>query len=477
MSVACFFSGARERQEKARAQGVTDVFLKHRNVRFGGGPGGLLSKDLTASDGRVRYAPAVNGEKLIPRLRCIEFCPEASLPGEFSMSRRTAQSRYGDFRILRLVLGAALLVSARPLLSRAATFDDITKRMEAFVADHQISGAVTLVAHEGRVVHISATGRADVEGEVAMAPNSVFVIASMTKPMTATAVLMLQDEGKLSIDDAVEKHIPSFAKAKLKSGESVRGLTIKHLLTHTSGLGGSQDVQGSIAQSAEELAQRPFDFQPGEKWQYGPSLAVCGRIIEVVSGKSYEDFLAERIFRPLGMTDTTFHPNDEQKARLARLYRPGESQGTLSRAEHWLASTAPDRVPNPSGGLFSTAEDVFRFYQMIANGGEWEGRRIVSTDAVKSLTSIQTGELVTGFTPGNGWGLGFCIVRKPEGVTGMLSPGSFGHGGAFGTQVWVDPARQNVFVLMIQRTDFGNSDASDVRGEFQRIASEALTTK
>jgi CubicO group peptidase (beta-lactamase class C family) len=131
--------------------------------------------------------------------------------------------------------------------------------------------------------------------------------------------------------------------------------------------------------------------------------------------------------------------------------------------------------PNPSGGLFSTAQDMGRFYQMILNGGELDGRRIVSQEAVQQMTTLQTGELKTGFTTGNGWGLGWCIVREPQGVTKSLSPGTFGHGGAFGTQGWVDPERNMIYVLMIQRTNFGNSDASDLRGAFDQTAVETLT--
>jgi CubicO group peptidase (beta-lactamase class C family) len=128
----------------------------------------------------------------------------------------------------------------------------------------------------------------------------------------------------------------------------------------------------------------------------------------------------------------------------------------------------------PSGGLYSTAADMARFYQMILNGGELDGARIVSQEAVRQMTTVQTGDLAVGFTPGNGWGLGFCIVREPQGVTKMVSAGTFGHGGAWGTQGWVDPRRETIFVLMIQRKDFGNADASDVRRAFQQIAADAL---
>jgi CubicO group peptidase (beta-lactamase class C family) len=288
-------------------------------------------------------------------------------------------------------------------------------------------------------------------------------------------VLILQDEGKLCVSDPVWKYIPRFKDVRLGDEPPAREITIRDLMTHTSGIGGSQRNQGTLQETAELLAGQPLQFQPGSRWQYSPGMTVCGRIIEVASGQPYETFLAERIFRPLKMTDTTFFPTTQQQRRLARIYRPGPEPGTLAPATHWLTDLGPQRTPNPSGGLFSTAADLAKFYQMVLNGGELEGQRIVSKKAAKQMTCVQTADLTTGFTPGNGWGLGWCVVRQPQGVTGMLSPGTFGHGGAFGTQGWVDPQRKLVFVLMIQRTAFGNSDGATIRGEFQRLAVEALS--
>lgn len=374
-----------------------------------------------------------------------------------------------------VLVAAALLATALPC---AAAQDDrfakISEQMDEFVADGRVSGAVTLVGHDGRVVHLAAVGKADLEHELPMATDTIFRIASMTKPISATAVMILAEEGMLSIDDPVEKYIPSLADAKLHDGEPVRGLTIRRLLTHTSGLGGEQRCEETLAATAEMLAARPFDFQPGERWQYSPGMNVCGRIVEVVSGQPFQDFLAERIFRPLGMNDTTFFPTPDQQRRGAVVYRRSAGNRPLVPAERLVIANPDAKAPNPSGGLYSTAKDMFRFYQMILNGGELDGHRIVSPDSVRAMTSVQTGDLVTGFTPGNGWGLGWCIVRRPQGVTGMLSPGTFGHGGAFGTQGWVDPERKAIYVLMIQRSDLPNSDASDVRREFQRLAVEAL---
>jgi CubicO group peptidase (beta-lactamase class C family) len=174
------------------------------------------------------------------------------------------------------------------------------------------------------------------------------------------------------------------------------------------------------------------------------------------------------------MVDTSFMPTEEQQRRLARLYQPAKEGKLLEPATHWINDLSSPRTPNPSGGLFSTAADMNRFYQMVLNGGELDGTRILSAQAVRQMTTIQTGDLKTGFTPGNGWGLGWCVVRDPQEVTKRISSGTFGHGGAFGTQGWVDPERQMIFVLMIQRTNFGNSDGSDIRQAFHDLAVEAV---
>jgi CubicO group peptidase (beta-lactamase class C family) len=380
--------------------------------------------------------------------------------------------------VRRMVVVLTAMAAFAPLVPAAAAQSDpfakITERMEQFVAEGQISGAVTLVGHQGRVVHLAAVGKADLERNTPMATDSLFRIASMTKPITATAVMVLVDEGKLSLDDPVEEYIPAFAHSKLRDGTPVEGLTIRRLLTHTSGLDEDQECEGSLEATAEMLAARPFNFQPGQRWQYSPGMNVCGRIIEVVSGQPYQDFLAERVLRPLRMSDTTFFPTPTQRRRSPVVYQLGARDHRLVPAGRLVVANADDTVASPSGGLYSTAADMSRFYQMILNGGQLDGHRIVSAEAVRAMTTVQTADLETGFTPGNGWGLGWCIIRRPQGITGMLSPGTFGHGGAFGTQGWVDPGRQAVFVLLIQRSDLTNSDASEIRREFQRLAVEAL---
>ncbi|MCA9221638.1 MAG: beta-lactamase family protein [Planctomycetales bacterium] len=185
--------------------------------------------------------------------------------------------------------------------------------------------------------------------------------------------------------------------------------------------------------------------------------------------------MAERIFQPLQMNDTTFFPSSEQQPRIARLYQPSDDGQSLKADHHWLLDFTETTSPNPSGGLFSTADDLVRFYQMVLNGGELDGQRILSKNAVAELTKIHTGDLTTGFTPGNGWGIGWCVVRNPQDVTAMLKPGACGHGGAFGTQGWIDPQQQMVFIMLVQRSKFGNGDASDLRRVVQEQATRALS--
>jgi len=372
---------------------------------------------------------------------------------------------------------AGLIAEGKPAESGmdAAALAKIDERMKEFIAAKQIAGAVTLVARHGRVVHLGAVGKADVAGGRDMAKDSLFAIASMTKPITASAVMILVDEGKVKLDDPVSKYIPAFQQTTLADGNKpAREISVRDCLRHTNGLVSDQKNVGSLAETAESLAKSKLAFEPGSKWQYGPGLSVAGRVVEVVSGKTFDQFLSERIFTPLDMKETSFRPTADQQKRLAKLYQPTADKKDIEPGTHWLFDMSPDVSPNPSGGLYSTAADVVRFYQMQLGGGELNGKRVLSADAVTQMRSLQSGDLVTGFTPGNGWGLGFCLVREPQGPTQMVSAGTFGHGGAFGTQSWADPVKDMVFILMVARQNFGSGDGSDIRAEFQKLAVDAV---
>jgi CubicO group peptidase (beta-lactamase class C family) len=357
----------------------------------------------------------------------------------------------------------------------------IADAMQESVDQKEISGAVTLVVSNEKVLHHEAVGLSDIAAGEPMKPDAIMWIASMTKPVTGAAVMMLAEEGKLSVDDPVAKHLPEFKQLKTRDGETVE-VTIRHLLTHTSGMSEISNEQAreatSLAEATAMYAKLPVQFEPGSRWQYcQSSINTAARVVEVVSGQSFPKFLEERLFGPLGMKDTTFYLSEEQLPRLAKSYartRTGELEEAQIFILLGLKPTSRERFPAANGGLFSTAPDYARFCQMLLRGGELDGRRYLKPESVEFMGSVLTGDLKTGFTDGNGWGLGCCVVREPQGVTAALSPGSFGHGGAYGTQAWIDPKAKRAYILFVQRANFPNADASDVRRAFQEAAKQAL---
>jgi CubicO group peptidase (beta-lactamase class C family) len=405
---------------------------------------------------------------------------------------------------LVLLLADAAWAKPRPAVEPAKAGLDPTKlaglhaALQKFVDSKQISGAVTLIGRKGHVASFEVVGQRDLENKKPMEPDTIFRIASMTKISTAVAVMMLEDDGKLSVDDPVEKHLPEFRGQKLiKSitGDAAisvtlvtpeRPITIKDLMTHTSGMNcnlpaGFSDLYGKrnrpLAEAVVGFSQHPLVTPPGKVWKYcGPAYDTLGRIIEVASGKRFEAFMDERLFKPLGMKDTSFHPTAAQRARLAVIYeKDGES---LKRADRQDFDPENIVYPAASGGLFSTAQDYARLLQMLADKGTAGGKQLLKAQTIAKMTSVHfTYAEKVGFTPGLGMGLGVQVVMKPLEVTAMLSPGSFGHGGAFGTQAWVDPRNELFFVLMIQRRNFGNGDMSDIRKTLQEFGETALAPK
>ena len=382
------------------------------------------------------------------------------------------------------------LMALVPLLASCASpkLAGIGPVLQNAIEARDISGAVTVVATKDKILHLEATGLSDLAAKKAMQPDSIFWIASMTKPITATAILMLQDEGKLNVSDPIAKFIPAFAGLKTPSGQPAN-LTLAQALTHTSGLG---EASAEAARNAHTLADlvplflaAPMQYEPGAKWQYTQSgINVAARIVEIVSGLSFDAFLQQRLFDPLGMKDTTFYPADKSPGRLAVGYGKDRATGVLQPARVAASFGVRGRPPLGNGGLFSTGPDYARFCQMLLAGGTFGGRRYLSPAAMQLLMTPQTGDLPCGFMQsaefGNrgtnyGWGIGTCVLRAPhEGVAAMLSPGTFGHGGAWGTQAWMDPVRGVAYILMVQRSNFGNADASDVRRAFQQAAADAL---
>ena len=368
----------------------------------------------------------------------------------------------------------------------------IAPRMQQFVDEGTVAGVVTVVGNSAGIVHHEAVGFANLESKTPMPKDAVFRIASMTKPITAIGIMMLQQEDRLSVEDPVEKHLLEFRGQMLiekREADRVilkkppRPITIRDLLTHTSGMPGGfpagySDLYFkrnlSLAEATLMQSQRPLDFEPGSKWSYcNAGIDTLGRIIEVKSGQKYEDFLARRIFQPLGMNDTSFYPDDKQLARLAGLY--GEKEGKLAFVDYVLIGpTNEAKHPIPAGGLFSTGADLAKLYQAMLLGGKLGDAKMLSPESVKQMTALQTGDIQCGFTPGMGFGFGWAVVKEPQGVHAMLSKGTFGHGGAFGTQGWIDPQQDLFVILLIQRTGLPNADGSDLRKELQRLAVEAI---
>ncbi len=387
--------------------------------------------------------------------------------------------------LVPLTLAAASM--GRAAAPDTAQLKAIPARMQEFVDRQVVAGAVTLVAQGGKVVALDAVGYSDLKTKRRLRTDDLFWIASMTKPITGTAVLMLQDEGKLSVDDEVEKFLPEFKGQMLLATKTPdaqvlkkpsRRLTLRDLLTHTAGLNSDVPETGRDLMLHERTlayALQPLAFEPGSKWQYSnPGINTLGRIVEIVSGQKFADFLATRIFQPLGMSETTFWPTGSQARRVAKAYQPGPGNQGLAEVDNYflkgLPLTARWRTAIPAGGLYSTAGDIAKFYQMMLNGGVANGKRLLSPAAHQQLTTTQTGDIKTGFTEGMSWGFGFQVVKQPVGVTAMLSPGTYGHGGAYGTQSWADPKTGTVYILMIQRAKMQNGDGSDIRKAFQETA-------
>ena len=364
----------------------------------------------------------------------------------------------------------------------------IDAAMQRHIDVGKIQGAVTAVARRGRVVHFEAHGLIDVEAERPMPQDAIFVMASSTKPVLGVAAMILIDEGRIHPSDPVEKYIPEFAnmqvavlaepadkdisplKVNRRNPAAHRlvpaqtPITIEHLLTHTSGL-----VSGGLGTRLEPGADRTtlasfipalgdfaLDFQPGSRWSYGGALQVVARIIEVVSGMTYEEFMQTRIFDPLEMRDTHFRVPPSKLSR--RMVIRGVDMSK------WDGEAT-------SRGLWSTARDYLRFQQMLANGGELFGQRLLSADSVAMMASNHVGDLFAGGSKGRqGMGFGYtvAVVLDPVAAASQRSAGAFGWGGAAGTLSWTDPAEELAGVIMLQQP-YGPA-----RRDFEEIIRQAI---
>jgi len=380
----------------------------------------------------------------------------------------------------------------------------ITEMMKRHVAAGEISGGVTLVARHGRIVHLEATGTTDVDTKKPMTKDAVFRIASMTKPVTGVAIMMMMEEGKLKITDPVSKYIPSFKDLKVAVAEPKRGaaasaaadeptpvkyysvpaereITIRDLLTHVSGLASGPMSNDSIRRP--EIARKPTDtladyiprlgkslleFQPGSRWSYSPQAGfdTLGRIVEITSGMPFDQFLRQRVFDPLGMKDVSFYPTETLEPRMVTPYQL-DPKGKMSK------NTNPGSMQSKvyfmgSGGLITTAEEYAKFAQMLVNGGELNGKRLLSPRTVTYMASVHASDQLEGRVPGEGFGLSVRVVRDGVASGSRVSDGSFGWSGAYGTHFWVDQKEDLIAIMMIQ------TPVREMRPEFENAVMQAI---
>lgn len=343
----------------------------------------------------------------------------------------------------------------------------IRERMQSYVERGTAAGIVTLVARHGQVADFTAVGYQDREAKIPMRRDTIFQIKSQTKSITCAAAMILVEEGRLSLMDPIEKYLPEFQGKKI---------LLIQLMSHTSGLppthspalGGTS--RHTLAEVVAADGQIPLEYQPGKGWDYSDTgMAAVGRIVEVVSGMPYAKFVEERILKPLGMQDTFFFPPPEKRGRIAAAYT--DDHGTLKRAETDLYREGWTYTA-PEGGLFSTTADLAAFYQMMLSRGSLGSRRILSPFSVAVLTEPHTGEMRTR-GEGNSYGLGWYVIRTIDGNWRFSSVGSFGHGGAFRTYGIVDPAKDMLVLVMMQRTNGGGDQADEINSAVE-IAGAAI---
>ena len=362
----------------------------------------------------------------------------------------------------------------------------LSSAMQRIVDEQRLSGVVTLIARDGKAVHFDSYGKLDREKNVPMPKDAIFRIASMSKAITSVAIVMLMEEGRLLLNDPVSKFIPSFTKTTVAvegNGDPVpakRAITIRDLLTHTAGISyGSGALESAyknknvymwyfadkdepIATTIDRLASLPFEAQPGERYVYGFATDILGVVVEKASGMSLDEFLRTRIFEPLKMTDTSFYLPPSKASRFATVY--SYSQGALTRAaDPGMGQgdyvTGPRKSFSGGAGLLSTASDYARFLQMLLNGGELDGVRLLSPKSVELMTSNHVGDL---YSQGRfGFGLGFEITEHVGRSGRPGSVGEFGWGGAYYTKFWVDPVEKLVVVFMTQALPSGGSVVQD----------------
>jgi CubicO group peptidase (beta-lactamase class C family) len=376
----------------------------------------------------------------------------------------------------------------------AARLQRITDMVQRRIAAGDLAGAVTVVARRGKVAHLTAQGVMDLDSKQPMTPASMFRIASMTKPVIGVAIMMLVEEGKLHLNDPVARFIPQFANMKVavarpatggSEGPSFytvpaqRAITIKDLLTHTSGLGSGPMSDSEIARVARKDGEKLSDyvprlggtvleFQPGSRWTYSPGAGfeTLGRVIEIASGVPLDQYFQTRIFDPLVMRDITFWPTDAQMPRVASVYQRTPAGLTKSRMPNDTMSR--NVYFRGSGGLYSSAEGYVPLGIMLSNGGELGGKRLLSRKSVEMLSAVHIPDTLPGRPSGEGYGLSVRVVTNHAARNTLLSDGTYGWSGAQGTHFFVDPKEQLVGILMVQTSN------NEVRNEFEDLVAQSI---
>lgn len=362
--------------------------------------------------------------------------------------------------------------------------------LKPFIDRHVLAGAVTIVASPDKVLSLESVGFADINAHKPMKTDALFWIASQSKPLTASALMMLVDEGKVVLDDPVEKYLPEFKGQMLAVEQdqdhqllksSSRPITVRDILSHSSGLPFMSRVEHKIdtyplAVSVMSYALTPLKTQPGTKYDYSNAgINTAGRIIEVVSGMPYEKFMEQRLFKPLGMRDTTFWPTESQLKRLAKSYKPNAARDDLEETpidQLTYPLNNRQRGVCPAGGYFSTASDLAQFCRMILNGGTLDGKKYLTAASIREMTSTQTGNLLDKDNGESGYGLGWSTSRKTPMNPDVAVPGGCGHGGAYATHFWIDPEHRLIAIFMVQHAGYPGNDGNKIQPAFAKAALE-----
>jgi CubicO group peptidase (beta-lactamase class C family) len=375
-----------------------------------------------------------------------------------------------------------------------AGLDNVNKTFHDLVDQQKLAGITTLIARHGKIVSFDVYGRANASTGEVLRADSIFRIASMTKPTIGVAMMQLHEKGLWKLSDPVSKHIPEFKGLMVKNAAGAlepqkTEMTMAQLMSHSAGFDVSAGYSNAALQASnlqgmiDKLAKLPLTYQPGTDWRYGPSVDVQGYVVQKLSGVPLDQYMAKNVFEPLGMVDTGFWVPESKAARVVAVHTYDAQGNIMAQAQQNVRTAVPAFVSG-SGGLMSTTEDYWRFAQAVANGGELNGKRILKADSVKLMRTnvLQPGVKVDLYGPsqeGIGFGMDFAIVMDPNAANTQQGKDSFYWGGAFGTWFWIDPTNDVVFVGMIQNLNGSTPTGGTppTRAISYKVVYDALTDK